>query len=351
MHTRPTTLSICIVTWNSMKFIKDCLESIFKQTIWFKKDNVKIAINVVDNGSEDETVDFIKRNYPYVHLLKNINNLGFCRGYNQAIKMQETNWVLVMNVDIVLEPDFLEKIFLTIKNSGDKVGSLSGKLLKIETVIENGGLSKTDKTDKIDSCGLEVRKNRQVKNIGEGEVDQGQYDEMKEIFGCCAACALYKREALEDIKFRDEYFDEDFFSYQEDYDLAYRLQLYGWQSIFVPTALAYHFRSAILSTNKILETKKIIKSRKLKSQLINYHSYKNHLFVCLKNEISENFWRHFIFIFWYELKKFIYLLLFEQKTLSALKKFFKLLPRMWLKRKITMGRRKVTAEYIRSLIQ
>lgn len=345
------TLSICIVTWNSMKFIKDCLESIMKQSIWLAKDfEIKIAINVVDNGSQDDTVDFIRNNYPYVHILKNINNLGFSRAYNQAIKMQQTDWVLVLNTDVILEPDFLEKILIAAKNSKRDVAALGGKVLKIETVVENGGLSEKIKSDKLDSCGLEVRKSRQVKNIGEGEVDEGQYDELNEVFGFSGACVLFRREALEDVNFKDEYFDEDLFAYQEDYDLACRLQLYGWQSVFVPSAKAYHFRSASLGMLSPWKFRKIIKARKQKSQLTNYYSYKNHLCVLLKNEITENFWRYLPHIFWFELKKFIYLLFFETRTLGCLGKFFKLFGRMRLKRKIIMSRRKVTAEYIRGWV-
>jgi len=345
------TLSICIVTWNSMKFIKDCLDSIMRQTVWIKKSfNIKIGINIVDNGSQDGTLEFIHQNYQFVHILKNINNLGFSRAYNQAIKMQQTDWVLVLNVDMILEPDFLEKILTAAKNAKDSTGALGGKILKIETVIENGGLSERIKSDKIDSYGLEVKKSRQIKNIGEGEVDEGQYDEMQEVFGFTGACILFKREALEDVVFKDEYFDNDFFAYQEDYDLAYRLQLYNWKSIFVPSAKSYHFRSANLGTLSPWKFRKIIKARKQKSQLTSYHSYKNHLFVLLKNEISENFWRNLSHILWFEFKKFIYLLFFEIKTLGSLKHFFKLLGKMKLKRKIIMSRRKVTAEYMRSLM-
>lgn len=338
-----------------MKFIKDCLESILHQTVWIKNEfeDLKISINIVDNGSQDGTVDFIKKNYPFVHLLKNVNNLGFSRGYNQAIKMRQTDWVLVMNVDLILEKDFLEKLLIKAEKCPDNIGSLGGKILKIETFMENGGLTKTVKSNKIDSCGLEIKKSRQVKNIGEGEIDQGQYDQSNYVFGFSGCCVLFRREALEDIKFRQEYFDENFFSYQEDYDLTYRLQLFGWQSIFVPSVKCYHFRSSKINDLNLLKFWKIIKARKSKSNFINYHSYKNHFFVLLKNEIPENFWRHFIYIFWFEFRKFIYLLFFEfnLKTLFSLREVFEMLGGMRLKRKIIMSRRKVTAEYIRSMIR
>jgi len=201
------TLSICIVTWNSMKFIQDCLESIFKQSIWFGDNfDIKIAVNIVDNGSQDETVSFIRKNYPQAHILKNINNLGFCKPYNQAIKMHQTDWVLIMNPDVILEKDFLEKILLVAKNSKSETGAFGGKILKVENIMQDDGLLKTIKSEKIDSFGLEIKKSRQVKNIGEGKIDKGQFNEMQNVFGFSGACVLYRREALEDIKIKDEYF-------------------------------------------------------------------------------------------------------------------------------------------------
>ena len=348
MSNQQTTLSICIVTWNSMKFIKDCLESIFKQSIFLKDFDIKIAVNVVDNGSQDNTVDFIRKNYPQVKVLKNTNNLGFSRAYNQAIRMHETEWVLVLNVDMILEKDFLEKLISTAQKSSDKIGSFSGKILKAETVIDEDYLPRMQKTDKIDSCGLQIKKSRHIKNIGENEIDEGQYDNLNEVFGFSGACILFRREALESVAYRQEYFDEDFFAYQEDFDLAYRLQNAGWKAKFIPSAKIYHFRSAQTNTLKVFSALKIIKARRQKSQKTNYLSFRNHLWVLYKNEIPENFWRNIFYIFWFEFKKFIFVLLFEQKTLKFIPGFFNGLNKISAKRKVVIQNRKVSAEYIRS---
>ena len=342
------TLSICLATWNSMKFIRECLESIFSQTVFLDPDfEIKIAVNLVDNGSEDGTVEFIKNNYPQIHILKNMNNVGFCKSYNQAIKMHQTDWVLIMNVDTILASDFLAVILKTAERISDKIkaGSFGPKILKAETIFEDS-LPKIIKTNKIDSCGLMVKKSRLVKNIGEGEIDNSQYDNVQDFFGFSGACLLFRREALEDIKIGAEYFDEDFFAYQDDFDLAWRLRLFGWQNIFVPGAKVYHFRASRINTLKPWQFLQIVRARRAKSLLINYHSYKNHFWVLVKNELMANFWRHFPFIFWLELKKFIFILFFEQKTLASLKFFFKLLPKMLFKRKIIMARRKAAVEEI-----
>ncbi len=331
-----------------MKFICDCLESVFRQSVWHKmSETIKISVNLVDNGSQDGTVDFVRKNYPAVHILKNINNLGFCRAHNQAIRLTEADWYLILNTDIILEKDFLEKVLLVAEKCEPSVGCFGGKLLKAKTIWESGGLPKVIKTDKIDACGLLIKKSRQVKNIGENEIDRGQYDGQSEVFGFSGACLFLRKEALESIKFKEEYFDEDFFAYQEDFDLAYRLQLAGWRSGFVAGAKAYHFRAADLGTLNPFKVGKIIQARRAKSELINYYSYKNHWLVLLKNEIAVNFWRHSPFIFWFELKKFIFLLFFETRTLKSLVDFFHLLPKMKLKRKIIMEGRKASAKEIR----
>lgn len=341
------TLSVCIATWNSMKFIHDCLESVLRQKKNISREQqIDLAVNIVDNGSVDGTVEYIRKNYPQVRILKNINNLGFCRSYNQAIKMHNSNWVLILNVDTILEQDFLIKMFSVALRSNQQVAAFGPKVLKSETVIEDG-LPKILKSTKIDSLGLGVKKSRQVINIGEGEEDIGQYDNCQEFFGFSGACVLFRREALESIKIGEEYFDEDFFAYQDDFDLFYRLRLYGWQNRFVPGAKVYHFRSAKINLLKPWQFWRIIKARRAKSLLTNYHSYKNHLFVLLKNEIPDNFFRNLPQIFWFELKKFVYILFLETKTALSLRDFFKNFSKMRFKRKIIMARRKASTEEIR----
>lgn len=347
MSDQKINLSICIVTWNSMKFIQDCLESILRQNFFLEDLKFDLTINVVDNGSKDGTAEFIKKNYSQVKILKNVNNVGFCRAYNQAIKMHNSDWVLILNVDTILEQNFLEEMFKVILINQERVGALGPKVLRSETVIEDG-LPKVLKSNKIDSLGLEIKKSRLVKNIGEGEEDGGQYDNSREFFGFSGAVIMLNREALEDVKIGEEFFDEDFFAYQDDFDFFYRLRNYGWHNLFVPTAKVYHFRSAKINILKPWQFLQIIRARRAKSLLINYHSYKNHLWTLIKNESGANFLRHLPYIFWLEFKKFIFILFFEQKTLGSLKIFFKLLPKMFFKRKIIMSRKKTPDQELRS---
>jgi len=342
-------VSIQIVTWNSLKFLPDCLESIFNQTY---KD---FSILVIDNASNDGTIEFLRKNYPQIKILRNNKNLGFARAHNQGIKLsQGADYIFIINPDIILEKDFLEKI-LKIIEKDKKIGAISGKLLKIYT--SEPEINEKVKTKIIDSTGLKIFKSRRIIDRGEGELDQKQYEKIEEVFGLSGACLLLRLAALEDIKLKiencklkicEEYFDEDFFSYKEDIDLSWRLRLFGWKIIYFPEAIAYHYRQVFGTKNKI---KEIIKRRREKSPLVNYLSYRNHLFCLIKNDFLINFLKDLPFILFYEFKKFLYLIFFEQKTLKAILEVFKKLPKMLKKRKYIMKNKKIFPKEIKKWME
>jgi GT2 family glycosyltransferase len=339
MKNQKTKVQIQIVTWNSLKFLPDCLSSIFSQT--YKNFNVL----VIDNASNDGTIDFLLKNYPEVKIFRNNKNLGFATAHNQGIKLlkdnQEIEYILVINPDIILEPDFLKRL-LSKMEEDKKIGAISGKIFKIYTVEPE--LNEKIKTKIIDSTGLKISRSRKVFDRAEGELDKGEYDKEEEVFGLSAACVLYRLSALKDVKIDDEYFDSDFFAYKEDFDLSYRLRWRGWKLFYFPKAIAYHFRQVSGGKNKIFE---IIRRRKERSYFVKYLSYRNHLFTLIKNESFLNFLKDFFWIFFYELGKFFYLLLFEQKTLLALIEVFKKFPKMLKKRRVIMKNRKISSKEIR----
>ena len=350
MKNNTPKVSICLVTWNSFKFLPHLFESIFSQTVILKKDyDIKISINVVDSGSADESVSFLQKNYPECHILKNTHNLGFARSYNQAIRMSQADYVLVLNADIVLEDDYLEKLLEVIKKD-KKIAAVSGKLKRAHfTRGENSDIDNVKKTNIIDSFGLEIKRNRRFINIGEGQEDVGQYDKLEQVFGFAAAAVLFSRAALEEVRYNNQYFDEDFFAYKEDIDLAWRFNIAGFKSVLVKETSAYHFRSA--KNNIQSSSFKIASSYKSKNKLIRQHSYKNHLLLLIKNETKRNFIKDSPFIFWYEFRKFIYLLIFDLKTLFGIKSVIKLISQMRRKRKELFRHRKVNAEKIRKWIK
>ncbi len=341
------TLSICLVTWNSEKFLPGLFESIFKQTILTKEDyNVAVSINMVDSGSFDQSVAYTQKNYPEIHVLRNTQNLGFAKSYNQAIKMSSTDYVFVVNADVVLEEDYLEKL-LNVIQIDNKIGAVAGKILRAQFLDGlNTGLPDIEKTNIFDSCGLKAFRNRRIINIAEGEVDSGQYDNLREVFGFSACAVLYRRQALDDVAVTQEYFDEDFFAYKEDVDLSYRLLLAGYKNILVTEAVAYHFRS-VKKIEKKYSNWQVAKSYRQKRRLIRFFSYKNHLLCLVKNETTRNFLKDFFYIVWYELRKFIYLCFFDIQNLKALYYTIKLLPKMMRKRKAFLSQYAENGEILR----
>jgi GT2 family glycosyltransferase len=225
-------LSVIILTFNSKKFIKSCLDSVFSQNF---RD---FEIIVVDNGSEDDTVNFIKENYPEIVLIENKENLGAAKARNQGIRASKGDWILTLDCDVILERDFLSKMKEALENIRDNIGILSPKILK-----------KDRKT--IDSVGIYLSPSYRFYDLGKGYRDSGQFNEQRYVFGASACCALYKREMLEDIAVDGQYFDERFFFLVEDVDLAWRAQRKGWRGLFYPQAICYHTGNSSNTSKKL----------------------------------------------------------------------------------------------------
>jgi GT2 family glycosyltransferase len=221
--------TVVIANWNGKKYLKDCLDSLRTQSY---KD---FRVILIDNGSEDDSVDFLKKNYPEV-ILKEINrNIGFAAGYNLgfrlALKDENIKWVIALNNDTKLDKDYLQEITDCAKRHPD-AGSIQPKILNFYD------------PEKFDSVGITIAKDGTAHNRGFGEKDKGQFEEEKEIFGANAAAALYDRGVLEKIKQPIEnFFDRDFFAYYEDVDLAWRMRLLGYKPYYCPSAKVFHMHS------------------------------------------------------------------------------------------------------------
>lgn len=300
-------ISIIIVTWNSINHLPNLFNSISLQT--FKN----FDIIVIDNGSNDNSVQWLTQNYPQAKIIRNNINAGFAIANNQGIKLSESEYVLLCNTDIVMSPDFIELLYKKI-SSDKNIGAVGGKLLK-----PGADLNRHTNSDIIDSAGITIYANRRAVDRGENQKSAGQYNESCEVFGVSAALALYRRSALEKVAYKNEYFDESFFSYKEDVDLAWRLRLAGYDSYIVASALAIHHRGASMTTD--LSDTGTIKNRKNKSKKVNYLSYRNHLYLLAKNEGLLNTIHH-PKIAIYEAKKFIYILFKEPKSLKAIADLF-----------------------------
>jgi len=275
-------ISIVIINFNSRNFIQSCLSSVFSQ------DYLDFEVVVIDNGSQDDTHCYIKKNYPQVIFIENKENLGACRARNQGIEASRGEWILTLDCDIILEKDFLSKASKIIKNLHPTIGILQPKILK------------SDKKT-IYSCGIYLSWLRKFYDIGKGQKDLGQYDNTKYIFGACSASAFYNRRMLQEIKENAGYFDERFFFLVEDVDLCWRANKKGWKAMFMPDTLCYHFGN---SSNT---------SRKMRQ----YLCFRNRYYSLLKNEGFKKYFKRFLPLLFYDLPRLIYLLLTNEYMLRG----------------------------------
>jgi len=165
-------------------------------------------------------------------------------------------------------------------------------------------------------------------------MDSMHFDQPTEVFGSDGAAPLYRRAMLEDVKIGNEYFDEDFFAYKEDHDIAWRSRLLGWKTIYMPRSIANHVRS--VKPGIRLEIKDEIRR----------FGIRNRYLMNIKNEIFALFLRDIVPILLYEFKIALYVMLFERGSLAGYYQALMLLPRMLQKRKIVMSRRRVATQEI-----
>lgn len=321
-------VNVNILTWNASKYLKICLESVLAL------DYPNFEILVIDNDSQDDTKDIIQKYLDKnnkIRFIENKKNLGFALGHNQGIKKTDGKYILVLNQDALVSPDFLSKAVEVLEND-EKIAALQPKILKYD-------FKEKKPKDIFDTTGLLMLKNRRILNRGQGEKDNGQFDKEEEIFGADGAAPIYRRLALEETKIEDEYFDSSFFAYKEDVDLAWRLKLYGWKAIYIPSIVAYHERGAGESASR--KSLDILKERKKISLFAKRISFKNQRLMQIKNEILSLYLYHFIPIIWKEIRAWGYVLFFEPRILKILPEMLKSLPKAFGKRRIIMKKKKI----------
>ncbi len=250
-------VSVTIVTFNSGRFIKRCLESVLEQ----KYPNMEVVI--IDNASNDGTVDILEPFAEKCRIYYNDENIGFAAAQNQAIALAQGEWVLTLNPDVLLLPNFVQAL-VDAGNMDPKIGTVCGKLLTI--------LSTFDLPDKqlVDSTGIYFTPMLRHLDRGSQEVDNGHYLSFEYVFGATAAAALYRRQMITDVSIVNEFFDPDFFVYREDADVAWRSQLMGWRCMYTPHARGYHVRNVLPGNRRALPPE------------INMHSVKNRFLMRMK---------------------------------------------------------------------
>lgn len=265
---RNLSATLIIPTWNEETLLLRCLKTVSQQTCQ------NFIVTVVVNGTQDTTVETLKR-WPNLRVIVNARNLGFAAAVNQGIRASYEPYISVLNDDAFPEPEWLEALVKAMERDA-RIGSCASLMVFDHQpgIVQSAGIA-------MDRAAIAWDRLR-------GHPVNEALEEC-EVFGASAGAALYRRAMLEEIGL----FDERFFAYLEDVDLAWRAQIAGWHCRYVPQAVVHHQTSASLGENSPI--KKQLKAR-------------NKLWMVIKNAPAIDF----PLIFLYDWMAVFYTLLIEK---------------------------------------
>lgn len=301
-------ITIGFITYGNLtsRYLPYFLDSLKKQTFQDFK------IIVIDNSEQEsnDNVRYVAKNYPEIQFNWAGNNLGFAQAYNLIINQavaSGSEYFFMVNPDMILEPDCLAKLVDALENN-KYLSAVAPKVLRWD-------FANLKKTKQIDTCGIVRHSGLRFVDLGQGQIDKGQFD-LLPILGPSGCAGLFRISALEDIKIDHKYFDEIFFMYKEDIDLVYRLNLAGYKSELIPLAIVHHDRTATAVGKSDFST---ILNRRNKSQQVKIWSFWGQQILFYKYWYLQNLWQK-INILYYQFKMLFFAFLFERYLLDEFKR-------------------------------
>lgn len=281
--------TVGIVSYRSYDDLGRCLESVANQKARPE------AVYVLDADAEPEHHEAIRERFPWVSLESGPNR-GYAGGANRLLgriaeRHPGSGFCLLLNPDVVLEPEFAERLLAAVAGRPD-VALATGKLLRPD--------GRT-----IDSAGIELPLHRRPRDRGSEQRDRGQLDEPGDVFGASGAAMLLRCAALADLALDGEIFDEDFFVYHEDTDLCWRARRLGWRVHYEPSARAVHARGWRRGARFDVPVH------------VRRHSFKNHYLQLIKNEPARDLARVLPALAAWEIMRLGYAVLRDPAVLPA----------------------------------
>ena len=218
----PLMFSIIVPNYNGCPYLGGCLSSLQAQSL---KD---FEIIVVDNGSSDDSVPFIRKQFPGVQLVPLNENQGFVRAVNAGIGQAEHPYIALLNNDTEVDPSWLENTQRAFSRRPD-VDCVTSKMIH----FHDRAL--------LDGAGDEYTRGGLAMKLGRGHPHE-KFDSVRETFSACAGASIFKREIFDEVGL----FDEDFFANYEDVDFSLRMKVAGYKILYVPDAVVYHIGGATL---------------------------------------------------------------------------------------------------------
>ncbi len=210
-------VSVVVPNWNGCELLRECLDSVHAQTY------APIEPILVDDGSTDESAGLVASEYPKVRLVRLAKNRGFASAANAGMRAATGDILALLNNDAIAEPDWVTELVAALRRHPE-AGSAASKILL------------QGSSGQIHSAGDVFRRDGTPDSRGVWEIDDGQYDDEAPVFGGCGGAVAYRRELIESVGG----FDERFFMYCEDVDLAFRAQMSGFTCIYAPRAVVRH---------------------------------------------------------------------------------------------------------------
>lgn len=244
-------VSIIIINMNGEDYLKICLPSLIKEVYGNKE------IVIVDNGSTDGSVEFVKKNYSEIVVIENKFNAGFAGANNQGYKKTHGKYLFLLNNDTKI-PKVLFKPLVDFMEANSSVGATQPRVLR------------QNEPEKLDSVGSFFTRSGFLYHFGFGHKDTKKLKRVRPLFSA-KGCALMLRKSLID---RIGLFDEDFFAYFEETDLCWRIWLSGYKIFYIPDSYILHKGWGTTS--------------RMNFSFINFHSYKNRIFSLIKNLSFKN---------------------------------------------------------------
>ncbi len=251
-------IAVVILNWNGKQLLEQFLPSVTAHS-------KEAIVYVADNDSTDDSVEYVKANFPRVKIIQNDSNGGYAKGYNDALQKIDADIYCLLNSDVEVTKDWLIPIIDTFQKFKN-VAAVQPKILdyKNKTHFEYAGAA----GGFIDKFGYPYCRGRIFDTL---EEDQGQYDDVLPIFWATGACLFIRKSIFEEVG----RLDEDFFAHQEEIDLCWRIQNTGYNIMYTGTSTIYHLGGATLNTMNPKKT---------------FLNFRNSLFLLIKNVPGPGIW-------------------------------------------------------------
>ena len=259
METQKEKIAVVVLNWNGRKWLEIMLPFLIRYSQQAK-------IFIADNASTDDSILFVEKNYPKIKIISNKSNNGYAKGYNDVLKKIDSEYYVLINSDIEVSKNWINPI-INLMDNDNKIAACQPKILNYNNrnYFEYAGAS----GGYIDLLGYPLCRGRIFDTL---EKDEGQYNDVKEIFWASGACLFVRSSYFNDIGG----LDEDFFAHQEEIDLCWRFKNKDYKIMVQPESIVYHVGGGTLNSSSSFKT---------------YLNFRNNLSMLFKNlSLFEIIW-------------------------------------------------------------